>query len=127
MSDESVPKAGKLVWFDLTVQNADKIRDFYSDVTGWKYTRHEMGGYEDYCMIPPYDESPVAGICHATGPNAGVPPQWLIYITVENVAASIERCVALGGKVVDGPRNVGDKPFCVIQDPAGAVSAIIEA
>jgi predicted enzyme related to lactoylglutathione lyase len=116
-----------MVWCDLTVENADDVRDFYAQVTGWQFTRHEMGEYEDYCMNPPGDDAPVAGICHAQGPNANVPPQWLIYITVENVEASIGRCVDLGGKIVDGPRTIGDKPFCVIQDPAGAVLAIIEA
>ena len=127
MPDESTPKIGTMVWCDLTVENADEVRDFYAQVTGWQFTRHDMGEYEDYCMNPPGDDAPVAGICHAQGPNANIPPHWLIYITVENVEASIKRCVDLGGKIVDGPRNIGDKPFCVIQDPAGAVLAIIEA
>ncbi len=54
-----------------------------------------------------------------------LPSQWIIYITVQNVDKSIERCKALGGKVIDGPRMSGDKPFCVIQDPAGAVAALV--
>ena len=127
MADESTPKIGTMVWCDLTVENADVVRDFYAQVTGWQFTRHDMGEYEDYCMNPPGDDAPVAGICHAKGSNANIPPQWLIYVTVESVETSVKQCVDLGGKVVEGPRKIGDKPFCVIQDPAGAVLAIIEA
>src|SRR5207237_1350454 len=57
-----------------------------------------------------------AGICHARGENARVPPQWLIYIAVADVAASAARCEALGGRVLDGPRPMGSHQFCVIQD-----------
>jgi hypothetical protein len=43
------------------------------------------------------------------------------------VAAPPRRCVALGGQVLDGPRPMGSKQFCVIRDPAGAVAALIES
>ncbi len=64
----------------------------------------------------------MAGVC-----NAKLPPQWIIYITVENVDNCIERCKALGGKMIDGPRTSGGKPFCVVQDPAGAVAVLLQA
>jgi len=31
-----------------------------------------------------------------------------------------------GGKLIDGPRMMGKSRFCVIQDPAGAMIALIE-
>jgi len=77
--------------------------------------------------LPAPSGKTVAGVCHARGPNTKLPPQWIIYITVENVDKSIERCKVLGGKVIDGPRMSGDKLFCVIQDPAGAVAALVQA
>ena len=59
--------------------------------------------------------------------HADLPPQWLIYITVANVEKSAEQCVALGGKVLAGPRPMGDHGrVAVIQDPAGAVAALFE-
>ncbi|MFB3107254.1 MAG: hypothetical protein ACE1ZA_20350, partial [Pseudomonadales bacterium] len=39
----------------------------------------------------------VAGICHARGSNANLPPQWLIYINVADVDKSVQRCVEMGG------------------------------
>lgn len=125
MSEESVPEIGEIAWRDLTVPNAGELRDFYSKVVGWESSEQSMGNYSDYNMIAPRTGEVVAGICHARGSNAKVPPQWLIYISVEDVETSAERCVELGGQVLDGPRAMGGQTFCVIQDPAGAVAALI--
>lgn len=116
---------GTVTWRDLTVPNASEIRDFYCEVVGWQSTDHDMGDYADYVMTPPGGTEAAGGICHARGSNANVPPQWLIYITVEDVNASAQRCVELGGQVLDGPRMMGAQNFCVIRDPAGAVAALI--
>jgi hypothetical protein len=47
-----------------------------------------MGDYEDYHMIAT-DGQRVAGMIHAGGIYADHPPQWLIYITVADLAASM--------------------------------------
>ena len=124
MSEEK-PQVGTIMWQDLTVQNAEQVRDFYSEVVGWKTSPFDMGGYDDYNMSDPASDKTVAGICHARGEDANIPPQWLIYITVADVDESVRQCIKLGGKVIDGPRPIGDSTFCVIQDPAGAVAALI--
>ena len=123
MSDD--PPPGSIVWKDLTVENADVVRDFYAEVVGWKYEPCDMGGYDDYKAIPPGGGEAVAGVCHARGVNANVPAQWLVYVTVEDIDSSIRRAVELGGHLVDGPRKVGKNRFCVLRDPAGAVIALI--
>ena len=120
----SQPAIGQITWRDLTVPNAQEVRDFYSGVVGWGWSGQNMGGYDDFNMLSPETGETVAGICHARGSNAHLPPQWLVYITVADVDASAERCRKLGGKVLDGPRTMGDARFCVIQDPAGAVAAL---
>lgn len=125
MTDPNKPEVGSIVWRDLTVDNAEELRDFYSKVVGWTYSAHPMGNYDDYNMNDPSTGETVAGICHAQGPNANLPPQWLLYIMVEDVAESAQRCRELGGQVIDGPRSMGDGRFCVIRDPAGAVAALI--
>ena len=125
MSGSQSPKVGEIIWRDLTVQNAESVQNFYSEVVGWTATPHEMGEYQDFDLRPLDGEEVVAGICHARGENASLPAQWLIYIWVADVRASAERCLALGGRVLDGPRLMGDQLFCVIQDPAGAVAALM--
>ena len=130
MSDET-PRVGTIGWQDLTVSNADEVRDFYSQVVGWEPEQFEMkddsGDYADYSMKISGDGQPIAGICHARGSNAKLPPVWLIYITVADLDHSIAQCQEHGGKVLDGPRGMGGYgTFAVIEDPGGAVSALFQ-
>ena len=118
---------GSMTWADLTVENAEQIRDFYSAVVGWTSSGVDMGGYEDFTMNDSGTGAPVAGVCHTRGSNAGLPPVWLIYVTVEDINKSITRCIQLGGQVISGPRGMGGQGrYCVIRDPAGAALALFE-
>lgn len=125
-SDMYTNKPGTIGWIDLTVEDADGLRDFYASVAGWTPEDVSMGDYSDYVMKAQGIDRGVAGICHARGPNSDLPPQWLIYITVEDIDLSISNCLAGGGKVISGPKNHGDQwRYCVIRDPAGAAVALI--
>jgi predicted enzyme related to lactoylglutathione lyase len=119
------PRPGTITWTDLTVENAEQLRDFYQSVTGWAPEPVAMGGYSDYAMNDA-DGGPAAGICHARGSNAALPPQWLIYITVEDLDHSIAECQRLGGSIVTPPRGYAGGRYCVIKDPAGAVCALYQ-
>jgi predicted enzyme related to lactoylglutathione lyase len=121
----TTPAIGIIAWTDLTVPNADAVRDFYSEVVGWRANEVDMGGYADYSMQEPTSGKEVAGVCHARGGNAELPAQWLVYITVADLDASIARCTALGGSVIAGPKGSGAR-YCVIRDPAGAVAALYQ-
>jgi predicted enzyme related to lactoylglutathione lyase len=128
MSEPTRPRIGSISWADLTVAAAPAVRDFYRRVTGWEFSEVEMGGYVDYCMNLPGGGEPIAGICHARGANANLPPQWLVYINVMDLDQSIAECLAGGGAVIAGPRSMGKQGrFCVIRDPAGAAAALFEA
>jgi predicted enzyme related to lactoylglutathione lyase len=123
MSNPERPKVGTIAWRVLTVPNAEQVCEFYKDVVGWESSPQEVGGYNDFNMNLAETGETVAGICHARGPNADLPPQWLVYIVVEDVDRSAGRCKELGGQVVVAPRTLGGGRFCVIRDPAGAVCA----
>jgi hypothetical protein len=120
------PKPGTVSWFDLTIPNADAVRDFYSAVAGWSVMPIDMGGYSDYAMLPPGSKGAAAGICHARGENADLPPQWLIYITVPNLAKSLKACVARGGSIIRPAKSMGGARMAVVRDPAGAVAALFQ-
>ncbi|MBI2920301.1 MAG: VOC family protein [Planctomycetes bacterium] len=126
MARKKKPEAGSITWFDLTVKDAKRVRDFYRKVAGWTATGLDMGGYEDFCMNAPKSGKTVAGICHARGPNRGLPPQWLLYINVASLKKSLTQCVKNGGKVLHGPRGAGEGSIAVIRDPAGAVAALYQ-
>jgi predicted enzyme related to lactoylglutathione lyase len=125
MANTKKPKIGAIIWTDLTVKKAAKLCDFYRDVTGWKSSEVAMGDYNDFSMNAA-DGKTVAGICHARGENAKLPPQWLIYINVADIDGSVKRAVDLGGKLITEIREMGGGRMCVIRDPAGAVAALFE-
>ncbi len=122
---ETKEKIGKIEWCDLTVNDAERIKDFYCDVVGWDSAAVSMGEYNDFNINLPDTNDTVAGICHARGSNNKLPAQWLMYVRVKDVSASAAKCHEAGGKVLDGPRAMGSSQFCVIQDPEGAVLALI--
>jgi predicted enzyme related to lactoylglutathione lyase len=128
LADNPVPPVGQVGWIDLTVADADALRDFYADVTGWTPTSLSMGDYSDYCMSPPGADKPVAGVCHARGQNASIPPVWLIYIMVADLDESVGRCLARGGKIRAAERVMpGSGRYVIIEDPAGAVAGLFQA
>lgn len=117
---------GQIGWIDISVEDAESLKTFYSRVAGWTSQAVDMEGYNDHCMIPPGAEAPVAGICHARGANAVLPPQWLIYITVADLDQSLHDCAELGGSAITPIREGGGGRFVVIRDPAGAVCALYQ-
>jgi uncharacterized protein len=107
-------------WHDLTVKDADAVSNFYCAVAGWLREGLSMGDYEDYIMKDK-DGNVVAGICHAKGGNAALPPAWLPYVMVDNLEESLNACRKLGGKVLGTIRKMGPSgSYCLIEDPAGA-------
>lgn len=127
MSEAKKPEAGTVGWIDLTVDDADSLRDFYSAVVGWQVEPVDMGGYSDYTMSTPQSGTPTTGVCHARGGNAGLPAQWLIYINVDDLDESMREVKERDGEIIVGPKEMaGHGRYCVIRDPAGAVAALFE-
>ena len=124
MNDPS-KQPGMISWVDLTVGDAQRVRDFYEKVAGWTSAAVSMGDYDDHCMNASNGQT-VAGICHARGDNSGLPAQWLVYINVADLDQSIKACEQEGGKVLHGPRSIGGGRCAVIEDPAGACAALYQ-
>ena len=117
---------GKIGWLDITVEDAPALRDFYSAVVGWQPTDVSMGDYSDYSMTMPSNGEAVSGVCHARGSNADLPPQWLIYIIVADLDASLKTCSDNGGKILRPPNGLAGGRFAIIADPVGAVTALYQ-
>lgn len=126
MSETPSMKPGQIVAIDLTVPDADAVRDFYRALAGWESAPVAMGDYDDYHMLSGDSGQPVAGICHARGPNKDQPPVWMIYIAVESVEAAVARCRELGGTVLISPRAETGHAVAVLRDPAGAIFSVYQ-
>lgn len=128
MAESKEPPVGVVRWLDMTSEDADEARAFYEEVVGWQSSSVDMEGYDDFNMHLADGGDPIAGICHARASNAELPRSvWLVYIAVEDLDRSLERCEELGGEVLVEPRGVPEYGrYAVIRDPVGAVVALGE-
>jgi predicted enzyme related to lactoylglutathione lyase len=117
--------SGRIGWIDLTVSDAEGVRDFYARVAGWQFQPVEMDGYSDYVMTA--EEDVVGGVCHAQGPNAALPPAWILYIAVDDLDASLAEATALGGSVIAESDADSEHRYVVLRDPGGAAFALMQA
>jgi predicted enzyme related to lactoylglutathione lyase len=121
---------GRIAWLDLTVSDASATRDFYRQVVGWSVQEVEMDDeerrYSDYNLLSD-DGSPAAGVCHARGVNLGLPPVWMIYLPVGDLAESLRRVGAEGGEIIKATRGSdGEYAAAVMRDPVGACLALVQ-
>ncbi len=128
-SRDAAARVGCISWLDLTVPDASATRDFYRQVVGWSVQDVEMEDagerYADYNMFGS-DERPAAGICHARGANLDLPPVWMIYLPVGDLAESLRRVREGGGEVIKAtPETHGKHAYAVVQDPVGAYLALV--
>jgi predicted enzyme related to lactoylglutathione lyase len=111
---------GRVGWIDLTVPDAAPTRDFWRSVGGFDgFEAVDMGEYQDFSLLT--DGRPIAGVCHARGPNAELPPVWLVYFTVDDLHAALAEVEQRGGRIVEKRTRMA-----VVQDPAGAIAALFQ-
>jgi predicted enzyme related to lactoylglutathione lyase len=113
----------------LTVSDATATREFYGQVVGWSAKDVEMDDaskrYADYKMLGD-DGNAAAGICHARRVNQDVPPVWMLYLPVGDLAESLRRVPQEGGRIVkETPANERGYAYAVLQDPVGAYVALV--
>ncbi len=128
-SRDAAARVGCISWLDLTVPDASATRDFYRQVVDWSVQDVEMEDaserYADYNMLGD-DGNPAAGVCHARGANLGLPPIWMIYLPVGDLAESLRRVREGGGRIIKATRGTdGEYAYAVVQDPVGACLALV--
>ena len=122
---EAADVRGRFVWHELMTRDVPAAKKFYSKLVGWKTL--------------PWPLDPSYTVCHAdAGPMAGmmqipadmpaeVPAHWVNYIGTRDVDGTADAAVSAGGSVIKAPDNMpGAGRYAVLQDPQGAVFAIID-
>ncbi len=124
---EVVNEVGVWSWSELQTRDAASALRFYTGLFGWgakvsesaieaAYTTFLLGGREIGGMIE---------IQPGWGPD--VPPAWMAYFTVADLAASKSKAQVLSGRAITPPiavKEVGQ--FQVFVDPQGANFCLIE-
>lgn len=122
-------KPGSFCWIELSTTDQNAAKKFYSSLFGWTIKDESMGPDGVYTMFRFGGKD--VGAAATLRPDqltAGVPPNWMLYIAVENADASADRAAKAGGTVVMPPFDVMDAGrMAVIQDPTGAAFSIWQA
>lgn len=115
------PPVGTFCWDQLGTSDIDSATAFYEKVFAWS-----KGPFEgtDQMWVFMRGDKPAASLMQAP---EGVPPHWLTYVVVEDLAASRAKVTELGGKVMMEEIPVpGIGKFAVIADNIGAHIALFE-
>ncbi len=118
-----VNEPGALTWNELMTTDVDAAKKFYTAVFGYTMTDQDMGNM--VYTVMKVGGRPNAGLMKT--PDANVPTSWLTYFSVDDVDKCVEKAKAAGAKVLAGPDDIPEVGrFAVLQDPQGAVFAIIK-
>jgi predicted enzyme related to lactoylglutathione lyase len=119
-------EAGGFAWCDLRSSDPDAARDFYGALLGWTFTPLEMAGPDYSTWGVPGDEAEFRGGLGGMMGNDGIPPHWLVYLTVDDADTAAETTTRLGGTVLAPPF---DSPFgrmVPVSDPHGAALWLVQ-
>jgi uncharacterized protein len=122
---------GTFSWVELSTTDTEGAKRFYGDLFGWEADDlpiPEDAGGGVYTMLELNGER-VAALYEQMKDQreAGVPPNWLSYVTVADADAAAARAKEVGGAVHAGPFDVMTAGrMAVIADPTGAMFGVWE-
>lgn len=121
-----VNEPGAFVWNELDTRDIEAAKAFYTKVFPWTAKTTSTGDMT-------YTEWQVNGRSIAGGMQMGpqfpadAPPNWLTYFSVANTDATLAKAQELGATVLVPATDMSEGRFAVVQDPQGAVFAIIQS
>jgi predicted enzyme related to lactoylglutathione lyase len=120
-------KKGQNVWYELMTTDTAAAQRFYTEAIGWKTKAWDEAPADQPYAFWMAGEKMVGGLMALPAEAKGAPPHWLAYTRVDDVDASTQQAVKLGGKVVHGPFDVPKVGrMAILSDPQGAVFAVFK-
>jgi predicted enzyme related to lactoylglutathione lyase len=122
MAERTQYTPGTFCWAELTTTDQDAAKAFYGELFGWEANDVPVGDGAVYSMMR-HDGKDTAAISFQPRQqrDAGAPPMWNSYVSVESADAVAQRAAELGATVHAPPFDVMDAGrMAVIQDPQGA-------
>ncbi len=124
--DDYLPGFGDWIWALYQSPDASGAAAFYQDIGGYAVVDDDRFEDTPHFMLVAggYARASLAQI--AAG-RSGMRPDWLYFLRVRDVAATVARAAALGGRVIVAPQaRVLDGRIAVIADPGGAPVGLME-
>lgn len=121
--------SGTPSWVELTTTDVGAAKAFYTGLFDWSFEEVPTGDEGTYSLATLRGHR-TAGLASQPPDQAtlGVPPHWMLYITVDDVDAAAARVAPAGGSVHAGPFDVMDAGrMVVIQDSLGVYLGLWQA
>jgi hypothetical protein len=128
MAERTQYDPGTFSWTDLATTDQDGAKAFYAGVFGWQAQDMPVDENTVYSMQL-LDGKAVAAISPQPQQqrDAGMPPVWNSYVTVESADAAVDQAKAAGGTAHAPAFDVMDAGrMAVLQDPTGAFFMVWE-
>ena len=107
------------VHVELYTPDLEKSKAFYGSLFDWDLSEAQGG---TYTMVGVGESEYGIGGGMMSMPAPGIPPHWMAYVAVDDVAASTAKAQSLGAKLIRDVTPVeGHGLFTIIMDPTGAV------
>jgi predicted enzyme related to lactoylglutathione lyase len=122
MAERTKYTPGTFCWTDLSTTDQAAAKQFYGALFGWEAVEYPVGEGITYSMMQ-IDGKDVGAISPQPQQqaDAGVPPVWNSYVSVESADAAADSAQKLGATVHAPAFDVMDVGrMAVIQDPQGA-------
>ncbi len=120
-----MPKHGEICWTELSTTDLEAAKAFYTALFGWGYKESDNTDMA-YTEIQLDGEKQFGGMYKKPPEMSEVPSHWISYVSVDDVDASLEKAVELGGTVAVPAMDIpGTGRFGMITDPTGAAIAMI--
>jgi predicted enzyme related to lactoylglutathione lyase len=127
MGERTKYTPGMFSWTDLTAPDQDGAKAFYTALFGWEVDDRPVGDDGSVYSMMMAGGKMVAAISPQPPQQAGAPPIWNSYITVDSADQAVERAKELGGTVHAPAFDVMDVGrMGVVQDPQGAYFCVWE-
>jgi predicted enzyme related to lactoylglutathione lyase len=118
---------GDFCWNELATSDVNKAKDFYSALLGWTF--HDIKTDEMTYTLIKANNREMAGIWQIPAEQQQhIPPHWMAYILVSDVAETLRKAKQHGAQEVKGVTEVSTMGrFAIITDPTGAHIAFWES
>jgi uncharacterized protein len=128
MAERTKYSPGTFSWTDLTTTDQDAAKKYYGELFGWEAVDNPIGDDMVYSIMR-IDGKDVAAISPQPEQqrDAGAPPVWNSYVTVESADEALDKAKGLGATVHAPAFDVMDAGrMGVVQDPQGAFFLVWE-
>lgn len=120
-----VDETGAMVWHEVYTRDLPKAREFYMRILPVEQKRLDAPGI-DYLTFHVGPRTVFGAMQMTAQFPKEVTSHWNTYFAVESAEATVDKAVALGGRVMAPPFDTPYGRMAVVLDPAGAAFCVIK-